>query len=708
VVLRWLFVVLSLNVKFQEFPLILAQGQIFPENPNPPVASETIALSDQTRLGPYSVLLKDAFEASRAAQTLQLNESETALDLVAMGRSLTPEEKNQGLQQQLVTREKIALIIDADNPFQGTLTLEQVTQIFKGEITNWQQVGGDDRPLKLVNRPRENQTRQALGGYPLFSQAQWDANALQSAEDTTAEIVAALGTNGIGYAPASEAIEQFNLRIVTIDNVGVDDSRYPFSQPLYYAYSQQPPDQVQGFLDFLGTPDAQSAIEFAQSQPADPTRPFVQPSLGGLTKSAIAPSNPPQTAVQPDLIPAAPLDPVAPLDPASSPQPTASQAPATAINPPTSRVSGDPWSWLPLLLIFAGLGILGWLTFMRVQLAKKRKQVPRPAPNYAERLKVQGSNRDMNDLKALVRHPRTQGNDEPVQAPPPAVVPDLSLAKFNDEPSFEDDLFSDDSSRDSKASEPTLSDSSSLWGDDPSTLEAPPISAPETDLEIDEDLTTLQPRIDEASFSLEENTPSFDDDWPSDTFTDSGESEPAFFDSASLWDNDQTTLQSAPIPNPEPDLGIDDNLIPLQSRMEEPTVSFDDLDSGDLSENPPVDLDWEDPTTLQGTSLDSSTTERPNVPLDPISLEDTDQTLLQGVSLANVIEPEDANDEIEDQTDPTVIQGFIPLDPLTGREIGEDFVATDEAGVTEDELVPDESENSDPQKSRWNIADPWE
>ena len=97
-----------------------------------------------------------------------------------------------------------------------------------------------------------------------------------------------------------EAIEQFNLRIITIDNVGVDDGRYPFSQPLHYIYRAQPSEKVQGFLDFLKTPDAQSAIEFAQSQPADPTREFIEPSLN-LLKTAVAPTSTSQNCGCPSI-----------------------------------------------------------------------------------------------------------------------------------------------------------------------------------------------------------------------------------------------------------------------------------------------------------------------------------------------------------------------------------------------------------------------
>ncbi len=612
--------VLSLENKSQEFPFLLVQaaGETPQENVSSPVErdsivedeSESIVLADNTRLGPYSVLLKDAFEESQTQQVLQLNESDSTPDLVAIARSLTSEEKAQGFRQQLVTREKIALIVGTDNPFQGTLTLQQVTQIFKGEITNWKQVGGDDRPLQLINRSPQNQTRQALKAYSVFSQAQFDANEFQGSGDTTAAIINELGKTGISYTHASEAIEQFTTRIISIDNVGVDDGRYPFSQPLHYVYTKQPDQKTQGFLDFLQTPDAESAIEFAQSQPADPTRAYAVPLLKTLQGQNTASSQPSGATTtkktdptKPDAIPATPLD----LD--SPPSTTVTEIPASGENPLTPSPSGDGgvWSWLPLLLIFLGLGILGWLTFMRVNLEKKRKYTSRPAPNYAERLKAQGSNRDLDDLKALVRKPG--GTDEELQesVEAPTVIPDLSL---------------------------------------------------------DEESNTATETI--------ENVP--------------------IEDSPIFWDEDQTTLQVAD---------------PQQFRTE-PEFEDDDL------------------TTLQGPAEFSSALPSPSSDfsssLESEISEEEDVTLFQGVVPPDEQELVETFEDGEDLSESTVIQGRLPMDPLTGRLIDKEE-SLDEDSVLEGDhasgaerpgdSLPSQHEQTPPEETErstnWEqMSDPWE
>ena len=64
------------------------------------------------------------------------------IDLAAIGRPLMPEETAKGLSQVAISREKIAIVVGADNPFSGNITFEQFAKIFRGEITDWSELGG--------------------------------------------------------------------------------------------------------------------------------------------------------------------------------------------------------------------------------------------------------------------------------------------------------------------------------------------------------------------------------------------------------------------------------------------------------------------------------------------------------------------------------------------------------------------------------------
>ena len=75
------------------------------------------------------------------------------IDLAAIGRPLSAAEKAQGLKETPIGREKIAIIVGSDNPFSGDLTFEQFAKIFRGEITNWSELGGAPGAIRFIDRP---------------------------------------------------------------------------------------------------------------------------------------------------------------------------------------------------------------------------------------------------------------------------------------------------------------------------------------------------------------------------------------------------------------------------------------------------------------------------------------------------------------------------------------------------------------------------
>lgn len=356
-----------------------------------PAVAQTLSISDTTRLGPYSQFLIVAYQQTNPEQTIQLNPSKpddaNSADLTALGRSLTAAEQANGLNQFLVTREKIAIIVSADNPYGKSLTIQQVRQIFQGQITNWKQLGGVDAPIQVIGRPADNPTRLSLQNYPSFKSSELDKIATFPKQDSTANIIDSLGRNGISFAPATEVIEQVSIRVIPIDNVGIDDARYPFSQPFTYIYQGTVSKKTQDFLNFTQSTDAQAALELAQRQPQDP-RLQQQPLVPGLNLTKPS-SRSPDTAPDTAPINAAPIA----ETPLSQPQ---GQAEGNA-----SEISG---TWIPLSLLALSFGILGWLTYRRVQLEKKRKKIPRPAPNYVERINVK-------PRQALDQTPKASGSE---------------------------------------------------------------------------------------------------------------------------------------------------------------------------------------------------------------------------------------------------------------------------------------------------------
>ncbi len=224
--------------------------------------------------------LKESFEKQFSGTQVEvaINGNEEALkaildgkvDLVSLGRRLTPEEKAQGLQQILVRREKIAIIVSKNNPFQGGLTTEQLAKIFRGEITDWSQVGNTQGKIRFIDHPDHSDTRASLSEYLAFQSGQFLAqtNAVQMVDDNTANIIQELGDDGISYVLANQVSKLSAVRVLKIQDLLPETVEYPFDQPFVYVYQQNPSQKVKDFLGFILAKPGQESIEAARQAEA--------------------------------------------------------------------------------------------------------------------------------------------------------------------------------------------------------------------------------------------------------------------------------------------------------------------------------------------------------------------------------------------------------------------------------------------------------
>jgi ABC-type phosphate transport system substrate-binding protein len=262
--------------------------------------SQTLSITNQA--------LKKSFEEKYPGTVVEVAENGAdqglqellngQIDLLAIGHSLTEEEKAQGLVQVPLRREKIAIIIGENNPFQGNLTFEEFARIWRGEITDWSEVGGQPGPIRVVDRPpATNDTRLALQNYPVFADFPFvtgeTAETLET--DDINQAINRLGSDGISYAIANQVFNRPGVKIVVMHQTLPDDPRYPFSQPLYYVYKKnQLGAGVPYFLGLINAPIGQQIIEQASSVKGglvNSTAGGTTPNANGQVNSAVTDSN---------------------------------------------------------------------------------------------------------------------------------------------------------------------------------------------------------------------------------------------------------------------------------------------------------------------------------------------------------------------------------------------------------------------------------
>ena len=222
------------------------------------------------------------------------------IDILAAGRPLTEEEKAQNvIEISLEQREKLAIIVGPDNEFEGDLTFEQFARIFRGEISNWSEVGGPDLPIRVVDRPDYSDTRRALSTYNVFEGKPFETGATADpiADDETDAVVAALGVDGIGYTVVSQAIDRDDVRIIPMHQTLPDDPRYPYSQYRAFVYKEGAGPAALAFMGFATTEPGKEVFE-SESTPASEAAgvPKETDKQGSLRSTPPAPSSSPATA----------------------------------------------------------------------------------------------------------------------------------------------------------------------------------------------------------------------------------------------------------------------------------------------------------------------------------------------------------------------------------------------------------------------------
>src|SRR5512136_134104 len=142
-------------------------------------------------------------------------------DIANASRKIKDEEKQNAQKNGVepneieIARDAIGVIVNPENPVQQ-LTLRQISDIYSGKITNWREVGGEDRPIVLLSRESNSGThvyfleevvRQGKkDDKTLFSP---DTLLMPSSEGISAEVRQnpnAIGYDGLGYVTPDQKV----------------------------------------------------------------------------------------------------------------------------------------------------------------------------------------------------------------------------------------------------------------------------------------------------------------------------------------------------------------------------------------------------------------------------------------------------------------------------------------------------------------------
>ena len=202
---------------------------------------KTVATDGSTSMEKVIGALGEAFEGEKSGVTFTYNPTgsgsgitavaEGRCDIGLSSRSLKESEINDGLKGTVLAYDGIAVIVHPDNSA-ADLNMETISKIYKGEITNWADAGGNDGEIVLIGREANSGTRDGFESITGTEDICQYRQELTSTGDVITTV--ANNPNAIGYA--SVASVKDNVKAVMVDGVApaeetIKDGTYKIQRP---------------------------------------------------------------------------------------------------------------------------------------------------------------------------------------------------------------------------------------------------------------------------------------------------------------------------------------------------------------------------------------------------------------------------------------------------------------------------------------------
>ena len=230
-----------------------------------------LRVQGSTTVQPIAEMAKEMYEAAHPGVTVLVAGvgSSAGIESVANGsseigtssRDLKPGEASLGLVDTPIAHDAIAVIVNPGNPVSG-LTKAQIAAIFEGRVKNWEEVGGPDLEIGIVNRDEASGTREAFSKIVLDGEP-FDPTAAVLPGTGQVRFVVAQADGAIGYI--SVGFVDKTVKALAVDGVkpteeNITNKSYPISRLLHFLTKGEPKGLAKDFLAFVLSPEVQETV----------------------------------------------------------------------------------------------------------------------------------------------------------------------------------------------------------------------------------------------------------------------------------------------------------------------------------------------------------------------------------------------------------------------------------------------------------------
>lgn len=239
----------------------------------------TVAISGSTSVGPLAEKLAHDYqknvnvniEINQIGSSAGITNAINGVSEIGMAsRDLKPEEKESGLIDTIIAYDGIVVVTHPSNKVKD-LTLEQVKQIFTGEVTNWKDLGGEDMEIVVVSREDGSGSRDAFQEIVDYSSGELVRSAIIASGNGNIKTTVATNKHAVGFISfeyIDESISTININGVEATAENVLNQTYKLSRPFLFVHKEENlTDAGQKFIDYILSPDGQAIAAEAGAIP---------------------------------------------------------------------------------------------------------------------------------------------------------------------------------------------------------------------------------------------------------------------------------------------------------------------------------------------------------------------------------------------------------------------------------------------------------
>jgi phosphate transport system substrate-binding protein len=183
-----------------------------------------------------------------------------ACEIGMSSRDLKSEEKD--LFEIVVARDGLAIVVHPSNPVRGA-KVEEIKQIFAGDLKNWSYLGGPDRAITVVTREEGSGTRGAFQEMVMGKTRIFKGAITQDSNGTVREIVAhdpyAIGFISLGLV--NDQVRALELDGVPGNEETIRSGAYRLVRPFLFVSQGEPTGRAKEFVEFVLSDEGQALIK---------------------------------------------------------------------------------------------------------------------------------------------------------------------------------------------------------------------------------------------------------------------------------------------------------------------------------------------------------------------------------------------------------------------------------------------------------------